>query len=243
MTFPHKILPALAVAGALLSAGCGGSNGSDDSGAAVAAGNPVDRGFAADMIPHHEAAVQMAQIAQRRGSSAFVKKLADDIVKTQNAEIATMRAADRRLKSAGVEQGSLGVPEHMMGMDDDPASLKTAKAFDRAFLRMMIPHHEGAVAMAKAERAKGKDAELLKLAATIVTAQQREITAMRKRLGDKDATTGAHDADNMRGDAPSKTIGGSSAKRRARTSGRDRPARTRAPQELPLKAQQPLEAR
>lgn len=244
MTFPRKIFPALAVAAALLGAGCGGSDSSDDSASKAPVGNPADRGFAADMIPHHEDAVQMAQLAQRRGSSEFVKKLADDIVKTQQAEISTLRAADQRLKRAGVPEGSLGVPQHMMGMDDNPASLKTAKAFDRAFLRMMIPHHEGAVAMAKAEMAKGKDAQLMKLAASIVTAQQREITAMRKRLGDKDATTGAHEADDMRGDAPSKTSGGSSAKRRAaRTSGRDRPARTRAPQELPLKAQQPLEAR
>ncbi len=112
----------------------------------------------------------MAQIAQRRGSSEFVKKLADDIVKTQNAETSTLRAADQRLKNAGVKQGSLGVPEHMMGMDDDPASLKTAKPFDAAFIRMMIPHHEGAIAMAKAEIEKGKDAELKKLADEIIKA-------------------------------------------------------------------------
>lgn len=242
MTFPHKMLPALAVAGALLGAGCGGSDSSDDSASKAPVGNPVDRGFAADMIPHHEDAVQMAQIAQRRGSSDFIKKLADDIVKTQRAEISTLRAADQRLTRANVPEGSLGVPQHMMGMDDNPASLKTAKPFDRAFIRMMIPHHEGAVAMARAEMARGKDPELMKLAATIVTGQQREITAMRKRLGDKDNTAGAHDADSMQGDAPAKTTGDSGAKRRPRPSGRDRPARTRAPQEIPPKAQQPREA-
>ena len=190
MTFSRKILPGLAVAGALFSAGCGDS--SDDSASPATGGNPVDRAFVADMIPHHESAVQMAQIAQQRGSSEFVKELADDISKTQNAEISTMRAADRRLKNAGVKAGSLGVPEHMMGMDDDPASLKTATPFDRAFIRMMLPHHEGAVAMAKAELSKGKDSELKALAGDIITAQQREIGEMREHIGEAGTTTTEH---------------------------------------------------
>jgi len=199
MTFSRKILPALAVAGAVLVAGCGDSD-SDSSAdkSATAAGNPVDRAFVADMIPHHEDAVQMAQIAQRRGSSEFVTQLADDIIKTQNAEISTMRAADQRLKSAGVTKGSLGVAEHMMGMDDDPASLNTAKPFDRAFIKMMIPHHEGAVAMAKAEIAKGKHPELKRLAEDIVKAQQREISEMREHLGESGSTTMEHE-DNSHG--------------------------------------------
>jgi len=192
MTFSRKILPALAVAGALFSAGCGDSDSSDDSASQATGGNPVDRAFVADMIPHHESAVQMAQIAQQRGSSEFVKELADDISKTQNAEISTMRAADRRLKNAGVKAGSLGVPEHMMGMTDDPASLKTATPFDRAFIRMMIPHHEGAVAMAKAELSKGKDSELKALADDIITAQQREIGEMREHIGEAGTTTTEH---------------------------------------------------
>lgn len=191
MKFSRKILPALAVAGGLLVAGCGDSDSSSDSSSA-AAGNPVDRAFVADMIPHHESAVQMAQIAQRRGTSEFVKKLADDIVTTQNAEIATMRAADQRLQAAGVSKGSLGVPEHMMGMDHDPATLKTATSFDRAFVQMMIPHHEGAVTMSEAEIAKGKDPELKRLAENIITSQQREITQMRAHLGEN-GSAGEHE--------------------------------------------------
>ena len=179
MTSGCRILPAL-VAGVLLIAGCGEDNNADSR--SNATGNPVDRAFVAQMIPHHEDAVQMAQIAQRRGSSAFVKRLADDIVRTQTAEIATLQTAHQRLKAAGVTEGSLDVPEHKMGMDDEPASLKTAKPFDPAFLKMMIPHHEGAIVMANAELAKGKDPQLKRLAQKIITAQQREITEMRQHL-------------------------------------------------------------
>lgn len=196
MKLAPMILWALAV-GALVSAGCGDDDSSPSS--SGAAGNPVDRAFVAEMVPHHEHAVQMAQIAEQRGTSEFVKNLADDIIKTQNAEIATMRAADRRLGAAGVAKGSLGVPGHMMGMGDNPASLNTAKPFDRAFIQMMIPHHEGAVTMAKAEIAKGKDAGLKALAEDIILAQEREITQMRKHLGDSGTTTMEHQDDNSHG--------------------------------------------
>jgi uncharacterized protein (DUF305 family) len=189
-----KILPVLLAAGALTVAGCGDDSSSDT--AASAAGNAVDRAFIADMVPHHESAVTMAKIAQERSESAFVKQLAEDIVRTQNQEIALMRREDQTLAEAGIEKGSLGVAEHMMGMDADVDSLKTAKPFDKAFITEMIPHHEGAVTMANAELSKGKSTKLKLLAQDIITAQEREIAAMRKHMGapaaEKSDETGAH---------------------------------------------------
>jgi uncharacterized protein (DUF305 family) len=190
MKFTHSFLPALAV-GALLVAGCATNSSADDSQSA-APGNPVDRAFVAAMIPHHQSAVQMAKLAERRGKSAFVKQLADDIVRTQTEEIATMRAADQRLQRASVKKGSLGVPEHMMGMSGDVSMLETANPFDPAFLRMMIPHHQGAVVMAKAELKKGKDPALKRLAQNIITAQQREIRQMRQYLSQAGITGMPH---------------------------------------------------
>lgn len=186
-----KLAPVLIAAAALFAGGCGDDA---DSGSASVAGNGVDRAFVAEMVPHHESAVEMAEIAQKRGGSAFVKKLADDIIRTQTAEIATLRSEDEGLDTAGVAVGSLGVPEHMMGMDGDVATLRTATPFDAAFLKLMIPHHEGALVMAKAELAKGKDSELRALAQEIIDGQTREIADMKEHLGDgagaDDATSG-----------------------------------------------------
>lgn len=191
VNFPRTFLPALAVGTALLVAGCGDS-ANDNAGGAAKAGNPVDRAFVAQMIPHHESAVQMAKIAQRRGSSEFVKDLADDIVRTQAAEISTMRAADERLEAIGVKLGSLGVSDD--GTEHDSGRLKTAEPFDRAFLQMMLPHHEAAIPMSRAQIARGGDAQLKRLAQEIIAAQQREISAMRDHLGTAGSATEDTDA-------------------------------------------------
>jgi uncharacterized protein (DUF305 family) len=184
-------LPILAAAAALLAAGCG-----DDT-ASTAAGNATDRAFVAEMVPHHESAVRMAKIAERRGSSTFVTRLADDIERTQTREISMMHARDRIYADAGIKRGSLGMSEHMMGMDGDTTGLSSAKPFDAAFMRMMIPHHKGAIAMATYELDHGRDPRLKSLARAMMAAQQREIRAMGQHL--TGTGTGMHDSGGMHG--------------------------------------------
>ena len=178
----RSTLAALAAAAALAIAGCGDDGGALESGSEVK-GNGTDRAFVEGMIPHHESAVEMAKVAQKRGESEFVKQLASDIIRTQTEEISTLRSEDEGLETAGVDVGSLGMSEHEMGMEDDTASLRTAKPFDEAFMKMMITHHVGAIDMAKVELAKGADPELKSLAQAIVDAQTIEIDAMRRELG------------------------------------------------------------
>ena len=66
-------------------------------------------------------------------------------------------------------------------MDSMSASLvgKKGNDFDSAFLEEMIPHHQGAVAMAQMVLATSKRPELIKLANDIITSQQKEIDQMR----------------------------------------------------------------
>ncbi len=138
----------------------------------------VDRAFTADMVPHHTSAVEMAETAKQRSKRPEIQGLAGDIIRTQKEEIDQMRGIDTRLKDAGAPKGKLGVAHGMMGMSMDTGSLKTAEPFDRAFIDMMIPHHQGAIRMARVELDRGADGDAKKLADAIIAAQTREIGKM-----------------------------------------------------------------
>jgi hypothetical protein len=66
----------------------------------------------------------------------------------------------------------------MAAMNRDMMAAGTAKDIDVAFVCSMIPHHRGAVDMAKAELAHGDDAWAKQLAEKIITAQEQEIADM-----------------------------------------------------------------
>ncbi len=70
----------------------------------------------------------------------------------------------------------------MAGMVRDMEKVTMTGNPDRDFLAMMIPHHEGAVAMAKLVLVHGEDPLVRKLAAEIIAGQEVEITSMRNRL-------------------------------------------------------------
>ena len=56
---------------------------------------------------------------------------------------------------------------------------------DRDFAAMMIPHHQGAIEMAKAELAYGRDPVLRRLAQGIIVEQAQEIEVMRRALAER----------------------------------------------------------
>jgi len=60
---------------------------------AVAPTGDVDRDFVATMVPHHQGAIDMAQAELRYGRNERLRRLAQEIIVTQQQEIAAMRLA------------------------------------------------------------------------------------------------------------------------------------------------------
>ena len=165
----------LVLAAAAVAIGACGDD-EEESGSSATA-NGVDRAFVAEMVPHHESAVEMAKVAEEKAQHGEVKKLADAIVETQNAEIETMNALAAQMDKDGVEKGDLGMKMNEMDMSD-MSMLENAKPFDREFIDMMIPHHQDAILMARMELEEGKSADAKKLAEAIIDAQSKEIDEM-----------------------------------------------------------------
>jgi uncharacterized protein (DUF305 family) len=175
----------LAVA-ALSVAGCGGEDDSDQGAAeqpTVASGQvPFDRAFIDAMVPHHQAAIKMANEAKEAGlSEPELIKIADDIIVTQQAEIDQMLewrgqwfgSEEREPETAALEV--LGLSPAEAGMEHSATALATAEDVNQAFAGMMIGHHTGAIRMAELAMEKAGHDELKTLAGDIIASQQREI--------------------------------------------------------------------
>jgi len=164
-----KRLTAALAAGVFVLSGCGSAPDHND----------ADVMFAQMMIPHHRQAVEMAELAAGKAGPQ-VTKLAAGIEKAQGPEIAKMSGW---LKAWGERPHAMDHGDGMMS-GADMAKLRgtSGAAFDRMFLTMMIKHHQGAVTMARTERAKGTYRPATSMAASIITTQNAEIAKMRGLL-------------------------------------------------------------
>jgi len=187
----HRYLrrTALALAASILALGAMAGVAAANPTASASKANRVDRAFVRQMVPHHEMAVDMARMARMQGEHAEIKQVSAAIIRGQNAEIRQLRAIAKRLDvTPGSMHGghtqmmkdadALGLDMDEMGMSMDMDELDGAKPFDRAFIDAMIPHHQGAIRMARAEIAKGKQRKLRRIARAIVKAQAKEIRQM-----------------------------------------------------------------
>ncbi|WP_229776409.1 DUF305 domain-containing protein [Deinococcus ruber] len=101
---------------------------------------------------------------------------------------------------SGMSMGSMDMTK-MSSMATSSLEMLSGKAFDRAFLSMMIPHHQAAVDMSKAVLPLSKDAMVKSWANNIIKSQQQEISimmALLKPLGGTDPKMTAM-MDSMKG--------------------------------------------
>lgn len=179
----------------LVVAGCGGGGDAEHAAGeetTTARGEPFDQAFIDAMVPHHREAIEMAKAAQTRGlTEPDLEEIAGDIIDSQQGEIGQM--LDWREEWFGSRQlgpvlpEALGVPESELGMEHGSADeISGAMDVDKTFAEMMIPHHEGAIAMAEQAQERGEHDEVKDLAKAIVNAQEREIEIMEKHASGMD---------------------------------------------------------
>jgi uncharacterized protein (DUF305 family) len=174
------------------SSGMGGMDMSNDSVSSSVASNAdfnsEDVHFSQMMIPHHEQAIEMSDIAldPTVGASDVVKGLATKIKGAQDPEITQMQKwltdwgkteMDSSMDMSGMMEGMLSA--------DDLMNLGTLRGteFDTAWINGMIAHHEGAIKMAEVVITDGSYPEVKTLAEAVISGQQKEIDTMKALLG------------------------------------------------------------
>lgn len=172
----------LALAGCTGTAGNGGMDnmpGMGSSASPAADVNNADMQLTMMMIPHHEQAVEMADmILAKDGIDERVITLAEQIKAAQGPEIELMESW---LDDWGTPMGDMDGMDHggmMSGADMQALEDATGVEASRLFLEQMIVHHEGAIDMAQAEVDNGENADVIALAEDIIASQTAEITTM-----------------------------------------------------------------
>jgi uncharacterized protein (DUF305 family) len=143
-------------------------------------GEYSDRRFIDAMVPHHQGAIEMAEVALEGAEHEEIKDLSRNIISTQQAEIEELKSIKQ--EEFGTSQVSMEMsPQQMQGMGImmNPQHLAQSKPFDEAFIDAMIPHHQSAIYMAQVANQESENQRIKELAQNIVSAQKGEIEQMR----------------------------------------------------------------
>ena len=150
--------------------------------------NDADVAFAKGMLPHHEGAVDMAEIQLKYGKDDTMRKLAEDVIAAQEAEIKQMEDWLEANPDTEEQPNTIEMRQaydaSMQSMHDDMMQGILSEDADMAFAKGMLPHHEGAVAMAEVQLKYGKNEEMRKLAQEIIDAQKAEIDLMQNWINE-----------------------------------------------------------
>ena len=190
--FKRVIAGLAVVVMAMAISGCsnGDSMGMDHEGhSSMATGEltGADIMFLQMMIPHHQQAIDMSDLALTKSTDSELLALAKDIRDGQAAEIITMKAWLAK-DGADLDPGhSMGDSMGGMLSESELVALKaaTGKSFDLLWLKGMTGHHDGAIHMATMIE-DASNPEIKSFGQAIVTtqsAQNKQMAAMIKRMG------------------------------------------------------------
>lgn len=143
------------------------------------AGRSTDARFIVMMIPHHEGAIAMAELALVRARHPELRALAQRIRTSQSRENAQMRSWYRQWYGTSVPAWpGMGMGMGMARPATSLDALRAAPDFDKAFLEQMIAHHRMGVHMASHAQWGTLHPQLRALEQAMVRVQSEEIAQM-----------------------------------------------------------------
>ncbi len=140
-----------------------------------------DNDFMAQMIPHHEGAIEMAKYEMMNGKNPAMIQLAKSIAAEQTNDIQTMKLLLKQLPANTTipnKEFDNAMIKSMTTMMEEMPSNDELNNVDRAFAMVMIPHHRAAIDMAIALLKYSKNDRVNTFAKQLISAEQIEIEQM-----------------------------------------------------------------
>ena len=144
--------------------------------------NVAETDFLKLMIPHHQGAIEMALYEVGHGRKKEMIQLAKSIIAEQQIEIKMMKQLLLSSYSTPPDEIKIAWDATMTTMMKDMPETKDLKTTDMAFAKVMMPHHQAGIDMAKVILKYGKDPAVKRMAENIISSQQIEIEQMNEYI-------------------------------------------------------------
>ena len=156
-------------------------------------GEQLEVTFLAEIIGHHQAAIEMAQLELERGTSPDIRTHAENIIARQQHQIDQFTTWLEEWYGLTPEEAKAQAPEEAQEemkileeetrmMVEELAAVEAGEDFDVAFVQKMIPHHNGGIVEFLELQSRADHAQLRVASSAGITAQQAQIADFRTWL-------------------------------------------------------------
>ncbi len=150
----------------------------------------IERDFLANMIPHHQGAIDSSrEFLKTSIEDKKIKNMVENIIKTQEKEIkefndilAKKSYTQTKISKKEYEKFVKDEKRIMQDMMHKMHSVKESKDINRDFLEAMSSHHQGAVDLSKQILRYSKDKKIRQIAENIIKTQEKEIKEFKEFL-------------------------------------------------------------
>ncbi|MDE6886214.1 MAG: DUF305 domain-containing protein [Helicobacteraceae bacterium] len=153
----------------------------------------INNDFLSDMIPHHQGAINSSKLYLQVGKDKDLKKIANDIIKSQEQEIEYFNelleiiSQEEKIncEDLSYQNYQMQVKEDMDKMMSTMHAVQISDNIDLDFAKAMIAHHQGAIDSSKSILKFTQNPQIQEIANNIIKTQEQEIAAMNKIISSK----------------------------------------------------------